>query len=175
MIWRNFHKVNFRMRILYFTFPPHPRLAVELGDHSWFRRGYLKQFWSGFREMLKRERYFEELFKLLRLSQMKPTYLTRHVKPERLVANNEVCVKLVACSGERHALRAENIQSGTFQHLLLMSHYLAMGKTWSVIMVIGGVSEGGDYLSECVGYFVGRDRWVNHPISIITLMDMPLQ
>lgn len=28
-------------------------------------------------------------------------------------------------------------------------------------MVIGGVLEGGDYLSECVGYFVDEDRWVN--------------
>lgn len=27
----------------------------------------------------------------------------------------------------------------------------------------GGVSEGGDYLSECVGYFVDEDRWVNLP------------
>lgn len=64
----------------------------------------------------------------------------------------------------RHALRAENIQSGTFQHLLLMSHYyLSYGQNMGVIMVIGGVSEGGDYLSECVGYFVDEDRWVNLP------------
>ncbi|EDM06041.1 kelch-like 11 (Drosophila) (predicted) [Rattus norvegicus] len=112
----------------------------------------------------ERERYFEELFKLLRLSQMKPTYLTRHVKPERLVANNEVCVKLVAEAVERHALRAENIQSGTLQHptsqVSLLPRY---GQNMDVIMVIGGVSEGGDYLSECVGYFVDEDRWVNLP------------
>ncbi|KFV63250.1 Kelch-like 11, partial [Dryobates pubescens] len=69
----------------------------------------------------EREQYFEELFRLLRLSQMKPTYLTRQGKAQRLGGNMDV------------------------------------------IMVVGGVSEGGDYLSECVGYFIEEDRWVNLP------------
>ncbi|XP_040981239.1 kelch-like protein 11 isoform X3 [Aquila chrysaetos chrysaetos] len=59
----------------------------------------------------ERERYFEDLFKLLRLSQMKPTYLTRHVKSERLVSSNEACVKLVSEAVESHALRSEILQS----------------------------------------------------------------
>ncbi|XP_074080019.1 kelch-like protein 11 [Macrotis lagotis] len=112
----------------------------------------------------ERERYFEELFKLLRLSQMKPTYLTRHVKSERLVSINETCVKLVSDAVESHALRAENLQSGNLQHSVspvgLLPRY---GQNMDVIMVIGGVSEGGDYLSECVGYFIDEDRWVNLP------------
>lgn len=112
----------------------------------------------------ERERYFEELFKLLRLSQMKPTYLTRHVKSERLVSSNEACLKLVSEAVESHALRAENLQSGNLQHsaypVALLPRY---GQNMDVIMVIGGVSEGGDYLSECVGYFIDEDRWVNLP------------
>ncbi|XP_038241081.1 kelch-like protein 11 [Dermochelys coriacea] len=112
----------------------------------------------------ERERYFEELFKLLRLSQMKPTYLTRHVKSERLVSSNEACLKLVSEAVESHALRAENLQSGNLQHsaypVSLLPRY---GQNMDVIMVIGGVSEGGDYLSECVGYFIDEDRWVNLP------------
>uniref|UniRef100_A0A8C5WID4 Kelch like family member 11 n=1 Tax=Leptobrachium leishanense TaxID=445787 RepID=A0A8C5WID4_9ANUR len=112
----------------------------------------------------EREKYFEELFKLLRLSQMKPTYLTRQVKPERLVASSEECLKLVSEAVEGHALRAENPQSG---HLQTSPNHLnsspRLGQNMDVIMVIGGVSEGGDYLSECVGYFIHDDRWVNLP------------
>ncbi|KAM8947568.1 kelch-like protein 11 [Pelodytes ibericus] len=112
----------------------------------------------------ERERYFEELFKLLRLSQMKPTYLTRQVKPERLVASNEACLKLVAEAVEGHALRSENLQSGHLQPLANhMTSLPRFGQNMDVIMVIGGVSEGGDYLSECVGYFIHEDRWVNLP------------
>lgn len=112
----------------------------------------------------ERERYFEELFKLLRLSQMKPTYLTRHVKSEKLVTSNEACMKLVSDAVESHALRSENLQAGNLQplpsHLASSPRY---GQNMDVIMVIGGVSEGGDYLSECVGYFIEEDRWVNLP------------
>ncbi|KAE8574724.1 hypothetical protein XENTR_v10003552 [Xenopus tropicalis] len=112
----------------------------------------------------ERERYFEELFRLLRLSQMKPTYLTWHVKPERLVAGNEACLKLVAEAVEGHALRSENLQPGQFQPTANhMSAYPRFGQNMDVIMVIGGVTEGGDYLSECVGYFINEDRWVNLP------------
>ncbi|XP_053554868.1 kelch-like protein 11 [Bombina bombina] len=112
----------------------------------------------------EREKYFEDLFRLLRLSQMKPTYLTRHVKSERLVAGSEVCLNLVAEAVEGHALRSENLQSGHLQpfanHMTSLPRF---GQNMDVIMVIGGVSEGGDYLSECVGYFIHEDRWVNLP------------
>ncbi|XP_009707083.1 PREDICTED: kelch-like protein 11, partial [Cariama cristata] len=112
----------------------------------------------------ERERYFEDLFKLLRLSQMKPTYLTRHVKSERLVLSNEACVKLVSEAVESHALRSENLQSGNLQHSACpVASLPRFGQNMDVIMVIGGVSEGGDYLSECVGYFIDEDRWVNLP------------
>ncbi|XP_065507456.1 kelch-like protein 11 [Caloenas nicobarica] len=112
----------------------------------------------------ERERYFEDLFKLLRLSQMKPTYLTRHIKSERLVSSNEACVKLVSEAVESHALRSENLQSGNLQHSACPVALLPrFGQNMDVIMVIGGVSEGGDYLSECVGYFIDEDRWVNLP------------
>ncbi|KAG5203169.1 hypothetical protein R6Z07F_010880 [Ovis aries] len=165
MIRRNFHKVIQDEE--FYTLPFHlirdwlSDLEITVDSEEVLFETVLK--WVQ-RNAEERERYFEELFKLLRLSQMKPTYLTRHVKPERLVANNEVCVKLVADAVERHALRAENIQSGTFQHpashVSLLPRY---GQNMDVIMVIGGVSEGGDYLSECVGYFVDEDRWVNLP------------
>ncbi|XP_077108277.1 kelch-like protein 11 [Ranitomeya variabilis] len=112
----------------------------------------------------EREKYFEELFKLLRLSQMKPTYLTRHVKADRLVATNDACLQLVAEAVEGHALRSENIQTGNLQSLAThMTSLPRFGQNMDVIMVIGGVSEGGDYLSECVGYFIHEDRWVNLP------------
>ncbi|XP_053119999.1 kelch-like protein 11 isoform X2 [Hemicordylus capensis] len=112
----------------------------------------------------EREKYFGELFKLLRLSQMKPTYLTRHVKSERLVSSDEACLRLVSEAVESHALRAENLQLGTLQQVTSPVTLLPrFGQNMDVIMVIGGVSEGGDYLSECVGYFIDEDRWVNLP------------
>lgn len=111
----------------------------------------------------EREKYFEELFRLLRLSQMKPTYLTRHVKAERLVATNEACLQLVAEAVEGHALRSENLQAGNQSLATHMTSLPRFGQNMDVIMVIGGVSEGGDYLSECVGYFIHEDRWVNLP------------
>ncbi|XP_070586175.1 kelch-like protein 11 [Erythrolamprus reginae] len=112
----------------------------------------------------ERERYFGDLFRLLRLSQIKPTYLTRHVKSEKLVSSNEACLKLVLEAVESHALKSENVQLGAFQQV--NSPILSLprfGQNMDVIMVIGGVSEGGDYLSECVGYFIDEDRWVNLP------------
>ena len=111
MIRRNFHKVIQDEE--FYTLPFHlirdwlSDLEITVDSEEVLFETVLK--WVQ-RNAEERERYFEELFKLLRLSQMKPTYLTRHVKPERLVANNEVCVKLVADAVERHALRAENIQ-----------------------------------------------------------------
>ncbi|XP_058038289.1 kelch-like protein 11 [Ahaetulla prasina] len=107
----------------------------------------------------EREKYFGELFKLLRLSQIKPTYLTRHVKSEKLVSSNETCLKLVLEAVESHALKGENFQQVNSP----ISSLPRFGQNMDVIMVIGGVSEGGDYLSECVGYFIDEDRWVNLP------------
>ncbi|KAK0134771.1 Kelch-like protein 11 [Merluccius polli] len=112
-----------------------------------------------------RRRHFEELFRLLRLPQIKPTYLTRAVKTEALVAASEACLRLVSEAVEGHAIRFENLRSADTE--LWSSHAAAFrprfGQNMDVVMVVGGVSEGGDYLSECVGYFVHEDRWVNLP------------
>ncbi|KAM8723494.1 kelch-like protein 11 [Acanthopagrus schlegelii] len=113
----------------------------------------------------ERSRYFEELFRLLRLPQIKPTYLTRVVKNERLVAANEACLRLVSEAVEGHAIRFENLKSADmeFWSSHMASFQPRFGQNMDVIMVVGGVSEGGDYLSECVGYFIYEDRWVNLP------------
>uniref|UniRef100_A0AAX7SI17 BTB domain-containing protein n=1 Tax=Astatotilapia calliptera TaxID=8154 RepID=A0AAX7SI17_ASTCA len=113
----------------------------------------------------ERSRYFEELFRLLRLPQIKPTYLTRVVKNERLVASNEACLRLVSEAVEGHAIRFENLKSADmeFWSSHMASFQPRFGQNMDVIMVVGGVSEGGDYLSECVGYFIYEDRWVNLP------------
>ncbi|XP_041830613.1 kelch-like protein 11 [Melanotaenia boesemani] len=113
----------------------------------------------------ERETHFEELFKLLRLLQIPPTYLSRVVRKECLVANNETCQKLISEALEFHAIRSESLKSVDPE---LCASYMAaiqprLGQNMDVIMVVGGVSEGGEYLSECVGYFVAEDRWVNLP------------
>lgn len=113
----------------------------------------------------ERERHFEELFRLLRLLQIGPVYLTRVVRKEPLVANSAACCQLVSDALEFHAVRFESPKSADSE---LCASYVAaiqprLGQKMDVIMVVGGVSEGGDYLSECVGYFVAEDRWVNLP------------
>ncbi|XP_041736617.2 LOW QUALITY PROTEIN: kelch-like protein 11 [Coregonus clupeaformis] len=113
----------------------------------------------------QRGRYFEELFRILRLPQIKPTYLTRVVKNEALVAANEACLRLVSDAVEGHAIRAVRTSSQLTwssgrPHASFQPRF---GQNMDVIMVVGGVSEGGDYLSECVGYFIYEDRWVNLP------------
>ncbi|XP_051273272.1 kelch-like protein 11 [Dicentrarchus labrax] len=113
----------------------------------------------------EREKHFEELFKLLRLPQIAPTYLTRVVRKELLVANNATCQQLVSDALEVHAVRLESLKSSDLEP---GASYMAalqprFGQNMDVILVVGGVSEGGDYLSECVGYFVAEDRWVNLP------------
>ncbi|XP_034717368.1 kelch-like protein 11 [Etheostoma cragini] len=113
----------------------------------------------------EREKYFDELFRLLRLPQISPTYLTRVVRKEPFVANNAACQQLVSDALEVHAVHFENLKSADLE---LYASYMAamqprLGQNMDVIMVVGGVSEGGDYLSECVGYFVAEDRWVNLP------------
>nr|XP_015818574.2 kelch-like protein 11 isoform X1 [Nothobranchius furzeri] len=111
------------------------------------------------------EKYFEELFRLLRLPQMAPTYLTRVVKKEPLVANSAACYQLVQDALEFHAVYPEGHRRAPPE---LCASYGGLtqprnGQNMDVIMVIGGVSEGGEYLSECVGYFVAEDRWVYLP------------
>ncbi|KAJ8377260.1 hypothetical protein AAFF_G00264880 [Aldrovandia affinis] len=120
--------------------------------------------WVG-RSADERSRHFEELFALLRLPQIKPTYLTRAVKSEPLVARSEACLRLVSEAVEAHAIRFESPKTADldFWSSRLASFRPRLGQNMDVIMVVGGVSEGGDYLSECVGYFVYEDRWVNLP------------
>ncbi|XP_050922184.1 LOW QUALITY PROTEIN: kelch-like protein 11 [Lates calcarifer] len=113
----------------------------------------------------EREKYFEELFRLLRLPQIAPTILTRVVRKEPLVVNNASCQKLVSDTLEVHAVRSESLKSADLE---LCTSYVAavqprFGQNMDVIMVVGGVTEGGEYLSGCVGYFVAEDRWVNLP------------
>ncbi|KAM6898331.1 kelch-like protein 11 [Lycodopsis pacificus] len=114
----------------------------------------------------ERGEHFEELFRLLRLTQISPTYLTRVVRKEPLVANNAACQQLLSDALEVHAVHFENLNQPA--DLEPCASYNAamqprLGQNMDVIMVVGGVSEGGDYLSECVGYFVAEDRWVNLP------------
>ncbi|TKS89648.1 Kelch-like protein 11 [Collichthys lucidus] len=113
----------------------------------------------------EREENFKDLFRLLRLPQIAPTYLTRVVRKEPLVANNAVCQQLVSDALEVHAVRFESFKSADLEsHASFTStNQPRFGQNMDVIMVVGGVSEGGDYLSECVGYFVAEDRWVNLP------------
>lgn len=113
----------------------------------------------------EREKHFEELFGLLRLTQIAPSVLTQVVRKEPLVANSASCQKLVSDTLEVHAVRFESLKSSDSE---LRASYMAaiqprFGQNMDVIMVMGGVSEGGEYLSECVGYFVAEDRWVNLP------------
>uniref|UniRef100_A0A8D3BDX6 Kelch like family member 11 n=2 Tax=Scophthalmus maximus TaxID=52904 RepID=A0A8D3BDX6_SCOMX len=113
----------------------------------------------------ERETHFEELFELLRLPQIAPTVLTQVVRKEPLVANNASCQKLVSDTLEVHAVHFESLKSADLE---LCASYMAaiqprFGQNMDVIMVVGGVSEGGEYMSECVGYFVAEDRWVNLP------------
>ncbi|XP_028989433.1 kelch-like protein 11 [Betta splendens] len=106
----------------------------------------------------ERERRFEELFALLRLQQVAPSYLTTAMRKEPLVANSAACRRLLSEALEAHAVRGDGPKAADAE---LCGPRL--GQTMDVIMVVGGVSEGGEYLSECVGYFVAEDRWVNLP------------
>ncbi|XP_072298889.1 kelch-like protein 11 isoform X2 [Eucyclogobius newberryi] len=166
MIRRNFHKVI--QDDEFYTLPFH-LVRDWLSDAEITVDSEEVQFEAVVKWVQKnseeRSRYFEELFRLLRLPQIKPTYLTRVVKNERLVASNEACLKLVSEAVEGHAIRFENLKLADME--LWSSHMTLFkprfGQNMDVIMVVGGVSEGGDYLSECVGYFISEDRWVNLP------------
>lgn len=113
----------------------------------------------------EREQHFEELFRLLRLPQIAPTYLARVLRKEPLVANSVACQKLVSDALEVHAVHFESFKSADLE--LLASSMAVIkprfGQNMDVIMVVGGISEGEEYLSECVGYFVAEDRWVYLP------------
>ncbi|KAK7919546.1 hypothetical protein WMY93_010830 [Mugilogobius chulae] len=113
----------------------------------------------------EREEHFEELFGLLRLTQISPAYLSRVVSKESLVANNNSCRQLVSEAIEALAISLENLK---LSDVGLYSSYIMKLKprfcqNMDVILVVGGVSESGDHLSECIGYFVAEDRWVNLP------------
>ncbi|XP_072312357.1 kelch-like protein 11 [Eucyclogobius newberryi] len=113
----------------------------------------------------EREEHFDELFRLLRLTQISPAYLSQVVTKESLVANNSSCRQLVSEAIEVHAISLENL---TFSDISLYASYIMKLKPrfcqkMDVILVVGGVSESGDHLSESIGYFVAEDRWVNLP------------
>lgn len=113
----------------------------------------------------EREKHFEEMFGLLRLTQLTPAYLARVVRKEPLVSGNEACSRLVTDAIEAHAVSLENLQPCDAG---LYASYVTklkprLGQSMDVILVAGGVSESGEHLSECIGYFVAEDRWVNLP------------
>uniref|UniRef100_A0A8C6SK55 Kelch like family member 11 n=1 Tax=Neogobius melanostomus TaxID=47308 RepID=A0A8C6SK55_9GOBI len=113
----------------------------------------------------EREKHFEEMFGLLRLTQLTPAYLTRVVRKESLVSNNAACRKLVTDALEVHAISLENLKLcdvGLYASYV-MKFKPRFGQNMDIIMVVGGVSENGEHLSDCIGYFVAEDRWVNLP------------
>lgn len=117
------------------------------------------------RDKEERVSHFEELFSILKLTQISPAYLTRVVRKEPLVVNSAACWQLISEAIEVHAVSFENLK---LSDVGLYASYMMklkprFGQNMDVILVVGGVSESGDYLSECVGYFVAEDRWVNLP------------
>ncbi|RXM35570.1 Kelch-like protein 11 [Acipenser ruthenus] len=166
MIRRNFHKVTQDEE--FYTLPYHlvrgwlSDAEITVDSEEVLFEAVVKWVRKNSEE---REKYFEELFRLLRLPQIKPTYLTRVVKSEKMVAENEACFKLVSEAVEGHAIRFENAKPADLEYWAsyVASFQPRFGQNMDVIMVVGGVSEGGDYLSECVGYFIDEDRWVNLP------------
>lgn len=166
MIRRNFHQIICNDE--FYTLPFHlvqdwlsdSEITVE-SEQELFR-AVVK--WVN-QDTEEREKHFENLFNLLRLPQIPPTYLTRVVRKEPLVLNSLPCQQLVSKALEFHAVRFESTKTADPG---LSASYMAtmqprLGQNMDVIMVVGGVSEGGEYLSECVGYFVAEDRWVNLP------------
>ncbi|KAM3592334.1 uncharacterized protein V6R79_016763 [Siganus canaliculatus] len=166
MIRRNFHKV---IRLEEFYTLPFHLLRDWLSD-SEITVDSEQELYDAIvkwvhQDTEEREKYFKELFCLLRLYQISPTYLTRVVKKEPLVANNAPCPQLVSDALEVHALRLESLKSADLEACASDTEAIQprLRQNMDVILVVGGVSEGGDYLSECVGYFVAEDRWVNLP------------
>ncbi|XP_034563064.1 kelch-like protein 11 [Notolabrus celidotus] len=165
-IRRNFHRVIRNEE--FFTLPFHlvrdwlsdPEITVD-SEEELFEAitNWVQQNTS------EREKHFEELFRLLRLPQIAPTYLTRVVRKETLVANSPACCQLVCDALEVLAMRSMSHKTVDFLPRSSSTEETQprFGQNMDVIMVVGGVSEGGDYLSECVGYLVAEDRWVNLP------------
>lgn len=166
MIRRNFHKVIRNEE--FYTLPFHlvrdwlSDTEITVDSEQELFEAIVKWVHQNTEE---REKYFEELFRLLRLHQIAPTYLTRVLRKEPLVANNAACCQLVSDAIEVHAIRFESLKSADLEPRTTYTAAIQprFGQNMDVIMVVGGVSEGGDYLSECVGYFVAEDRWVNLP------------
>ncbi|XP_028331523.1 kelch-like protein 11 [Gouania willdenowi] len=163
MIRRNFHKVIFTEEFC--TLPFHLvrdwlcDSDITVNSEEELFEAIVKWVYHN-RE--QREKYFEDLFKLLRLLQITPSYLTRVVRKENLVENSAACQQLVSEILEIHAVRFESLKS-TDSELCSFQVEPRNGQNMDVVLVVGGVSEGGDYLSECVGYFVAEDRWVYLP------------
>ncbi|XP_049419628.1 kelch-like protein 11 [Epinephelus fuscoguttatus] len=166
MIRRNFHKIICHEE--FFTLPFH--LVRDWLSDSGITVDSEQELFEAIVKWVnqnteERETHFEALFRLIRLPQIAPTYLTRVVRKEPLVADSATCQQLVSDALEVHAVHFENLKSVDLE--LSASNMAAtqprLGQNMDVIMVVGGVSEGGDYLSECVGYFVAEDRWVNLP------------
>lgn len=166
MIRRNFHKVIRKDE--FYLLPLHPvrhwlsDSEITVDSERQLFEAIIKWVQHNTEERVK---HFEELFRLLKLPQISPTYLTQVLRKDPLVANSAACQQLVSDALEVHAVRFESLRSADLE---LVASYTAMiqprfGQNMDVIMVVGGVSEGEEYLSECVGYFVAEDRWVNLP------------
>ncbi|KAM6897861.1 kelch-like protein 11 [Xenentodon cancila] len=164
MIRRNFHRVVCNDE--FHTLPFHlvrdwlSDLEITVDSEQELFKAIVKWVYEDTEE---REKHFEELFKLLRLPQIAPTFLKCVVRKEALVVNSAVCQRLVSDALEFHAVRFESIKSADpgLSASCMAAMRPRLGQNMDVIMVVGGVSEGGEYLSECVGYFVAEDRWVN--------------
>ncbi|KAF3704370.1 Kelch-like protein 11 Precursor [Channa argus] len=166
MVRRNFHKIihneEFYMLPLHLVRHWLSDSEITVDSEQELFEAIIKWVYQNTEE---REKHFEELFRLLWLPQIAPTYLTRVVRKEPLVANSVTCQQLVSDTLEFHAVHLENLKSADLE---TCASYTAViqprfGQKMDVILVVGGVSEGGEYLSECVGYFVAEDRWVNLP------------
>ncbi|KAM8729053.1 kelch-like protein 11 isoform 2-T2 [Acanthopagrus schlegelii] len=166
MIRRNFHKIICNEE--FYTLPFH--LVRDWLSDSEITVDFEQELYEAIVKWVRqnteeREKHFEELFRLLRLPQIAPTYLTRVVRKEALVGNNAACQQLVSDALQVLALHLETLKSADLEPCASCTPAIQprFGQNMDVIMVVGGVSEGGDYLSECVGYFIAEDRWVNLP------------
>lgn len=109
-------------------------------------------------DMEERQKHFEELFMLLRLGQIPPPYLKSVVRNEPLIANNRKCWKLLLNICKVQRLSRKRRRSGAYTNIAALQP--RPGQLMDVIMVVGGVSEGGEYLTDCVGYSVAERRSV---------------
>ncbi|XP_047232042.1 kelch-like protein 11 isoform X2 [Girardinichthys multiradiatus] len=165
-IRRNFHRVIYNEE--FYTLPFHLvrdwllDSEITVDSEQELFKAIVKWVHQNLEE---RRRYFEELFKLVRLPQIAATDLTRVVRKEPLVVNSAECQQLVVNALEFHAVCSESLKLADVDPCTpyMAAIHPRLGQNMDVIMVVGGVSESGEYLSECVGYFVAEDRWVNLP------------